>query len=57
MADREAASRAAEFTGLRAVPAGSLRKSRAAEAAVGMLLDLNRDSANHTGFRVPGLDH
>ena len=53
--DREAASRAAEFTGLRAVPVGPLRKSRAAEAALGMLLDLNRGPARHAGLKVTGL--
>ena len=54
-ADREAAVRAAEFTGLRAVPVGPLAKSRAAEAALGMLLELNRGAASHAGLRVTGL--
>lgn len=53
--DREAAARAAEITGLRAVPVGPLRKSRAAEAALGMLLDLNRGAARHAGLKVTGL--
>lgn len=54
-ADRTAAARAAERTGLRAVPVGPLRKSRGAEAALGLLLELNRASARHAGFRVTGL--
>ena len=54
-ADREAAARLAESTGLRAVPAGPLRKSRAAEAALGLLLELNRSSARHAGLMVTGL--
>ena len=55
VAEREAASRAAELTGLRAVPVGPLRRSRAAEAALGMLLDLNRGAAQHAGLMVTGL--
>ncbi len=55
VAEREAASRAAGLTGLRAVPVGPLRKSRAAEAALGMLLDLNRGGAQHAGLTVTGL--
>ena len=54
-ADREAAVRMAAFTGLRAVPVGPLRKSRAAEAALGLLLELNRGSARHAGLMVTGL--
>ena len=54
--DREAAAAAAALTGLRAVPVGALHRSRAAEAALGMLLDLNRGSAKHAGFAVTGLD-
>lgn len=54
-ADREAAARMAAFTGLRAVPVGPLRKSRAAEAALGLLLELNRGSARHAGLTVTGL--
>jgi len=54
-ADREAAARMVELTGLRAVPVGPLRKSRAAEAALGMLLELNRHSARHAGLMVTGL--
>ncbi|MXX85941.1 MAG: NADPH-dependent F420 reductase [Acidobacteria bacterium] len=54
-ADREAAARMAAFTGLRAVPVGPLRKSRAAEAALGLLLELNRHSARHAGLMVTGL--
>lgn len=53
--DREEASRAAERTGLRAVPVGPLRQSRAAEAALGMLLDLNRGAARHAGLKLTGL--
>ena len=52
--DRAAAARAAGFTGLRAVPVGPLRQSRGAEAALGMLLELNRSSGRHAGFRVTG---
>ena len=55
--DREAAARMAALTGLRAVPVGPLRKSRAAEAALGMLLELNRRSARHAGLLVTGLTH
>ncbi len=55
-ADREEAAAAAGRTGLRAVPAGALARSRAAEAALGILLDLNRGPAQHAGFRVTGLD-
>ena len=55
VSDREAAARAAELTGLRAVPIGPLRNSRAAEAALGMLLDLNRGAARHAGLKVTGL--
>ncbi len=55
VAEREAASRAAALTGLRAVPVGPLRKSRAAEAALGILLDLNRGAARHAGLMVTGL--
>ena len=55
-ADREAAARTAALTGLRAVPVGPLRKSRAAEAALGMLLELNRHSARHAGLMVTGLN-
>lgn len=55
VSDREAAARTAELTGLRAVPVGTLRKSRAAEAALGMLLDLNRGAARHAGLMVTGL--
>lgn len=54
-ADREAAARMAGLTGLRAVPAGPLRQSRAAEAALGLLLELNRSSARHAGLMVTGL--
>ena len=54
VADREAASRAAGLTGLRAVPVGPLRKSRAAEAALGMLLELNRSTGRHAGLKVTG---
>ncbi|MDE2659602.1 MAG: NAD(P)-binding domain-containing protein [Acidobacteriota bacterium] len=54
-ADREAAARMVELTGLRAVPVGPLRKSRAAEAALGLLLELNRGSARHAGLTVTGL--
>lgn len=54
-ADREAAARMAALTGLRAVPVGPLRKSRAAEAALGMLLELNRHSAQHAGIMITGL--
>ena len=54
-ADRKAAARLAELTGLRAVPAGPLRMSRAAEAALGLLLELNRSSARHAGLMVTGL--
>lgn len=57
VADREAAVRAAEYTGLRAVPVGPLARSRAAEAALGMLLELNRDAASHAGLRITGLGH
>lgn len=53
--DREATAQAAELTGLRAVPVGPLRNSRAAEAALGMLLDLNRGAARHAGLKVTGL--
>ena len=56
-ADRRAAARTVELTGLRAVPVGPLRKSRAAEAALGMLLELNRHSARHAGLMVTGLTH
>ena len=56
-ADREAAARVAALTGLRAVPVGPLRKSRAAEAALGMLLELNRHSARHAGIMITGLTH
>ena len=56
-ADRETAARLAELTGLRAVPVGPLRKSRAAEAALGLLLELNRGPARHVGLRVTGLTH
>ena len=56
-ADREAAARMAELTGLRAVPVGPLRKSRAAEAALGLLLELNRGPARHAGLMVTGLSH
>lgn len=55
-ADREGAVEAAALTGLRAVPVGTLRRSRAAEAALGMLLDLNRGPSRHAGLRVTGLD-
>ncbi len=55
-ADREAAARVVERTGLRAVPVGPLRKSRAAEAALGMLLELNRHSARHAGIMITGLN-
>lgn len=55
-ADRAAAAEAAGFSGLRAVPVGPLDKSRAAEAALGMLLELNRAAARHAGLRVTGLD-
>ena len=55
-ADREAAARVAALTGLRAVSVGPLRKSRAAEAALGMLLELNRHSARHAGIMVTGLN-
>lgn len=54
-ADREAAARMAALTGLRAVPAGPLRNSRAAEAVLGLLLELNRHSARHAGLMVTGL--
>ena len=54
-AEREAAARMAELTGLRAVPVGPLRKSRAAETALGLLLELNRSSARHAGLMVTGL--
>ena len=54
-ADREAAARMAALTGLRAVAVGPLRKSRAAEAALGLLLELNRGSARHAGLMVTGL--
>ena len=54
--DREAAARAAAHTGLRAVPAGPLRGVRAAEAAVGLLLDLGRrGTALHPGVRITGV--
>lgn len=54
--DREAAARAAALTGLRAVPAGPLRGVRAAEAAVGLLLDLGRrGTALHPGVRITGV--
>ena len=52
---REAAVQAAGLTGLRAIPVGPLRQSRAAEAALGMLLELNRRGATGAGFRVTGL--
>ena len=54
-AHRETAARMAALTGLRAVPAGPLRNSRAAEAVLGMLLELNRHSARHAGLMVTGL--
>ena len=53
--DREEAVEAAALSGLRAIPVGTLRRSRAAEAALGMLLDLNRGLAKRAGFRVTGL--
>ena len=56
LADREAAVRIAELTGLRAVPLGPLRKSRAAEAALELLLELNRSAARHAGLMVTGLN-
>lgn len=54
--DRRDAAEAAAWSGLRAVPVGALSRSRAAEAALGMLLDLNRGAAKHAGLRVTGLD-
>lgn len=57
IADRETAARVAALTGLRAVPVGPLRESRAAEAALGLLLELNRGSARHAGLMVTGLRH
>ena len=56
-ADRAEAARLAALTGLRAVRVGPLRKSRAAEAALGLLLELNRNSARHAGLMVTGLKH
>ena len=55
VADRAAAAEAAGRSGLRAVPVGALARSRAAEAALGMLMDLNRGSARHAGFAVTGI--
>lgn len=55
-ADRAAAATAAAKTGLRAVPIGPLRGARAAEAAVGLLMQLNRGPARHAGLRVTGLE-
>lgn len=53
--DRLAAARLAELTGLRAVPAGALQRSRAAEAALGMLVEVNRSGARHAGLKITGL--
>ena len=54
--DRAAAARAAARTGLRAVPCGPLRGVRAAEAAVGLLLELgSRGTARHPGLRITGV--
>lgn len=53
--DREAAARAAAITGLRAVCAGPLAGARTAEAALGLLLALNRGGARNAGLRVTGL--
>ena len=54
-ANREAAARAAAFCGLRAVPTGPLRGSRVAEAALTLLMELNRGPAHHAGLMVTGL--
>lgn len=54
-ADRAEAAEAAALTGLRAVPVGPLAASRAADAALGLLLALNRGGAKHAGLRVTGL--
>ncbi len=54
-ANCEAAARAAAFSGLRAVPTGPLRGSRVAEAALSLLMELNRGPARHAGLMVTGL--
>ena len=54
--DRRAAAAAAGLTGLRAVSAGPLSGSRIAEAALGVLLELNRSgAARHAGLRLTGM--
>ena len=55
-ADRAAAASAAGKSGLRTVPIGPLRQARAAEAAVGLLMELNRGPARHAGLMVTGLN-
>lgn len=55
-ADRASAASAAGKTGLRTVPIGPLRQARAAEAAVGLLMELNRGPARHAGLMVTGLN-
>ncbi len=54
--DRATAARAAALTGLRAVPVGPLAAARGAEAALGLLLRLNRGGARNAGLFVTGLD-
>ncbi len=53
--DREEAVRWCGQTGLRALPAGPLQGARAAEAALGVLLELNRGPARHAGVRITGV--
>lgn len=54
-ADRNEAADAAALTGLPAIPAGPLAQSRVAEAALGVLLALNRSGVTeHAGLRVTG---
>ncbi len=53
--DRKEAAEAAAVTGLPAVEAGPLAGSRVAEAALGVLIGLNRrGAARHAGLRVTG---
>lgn len=58
-ADREEvraeAARWCGHTGLRSLPAGPLRGARAAEAVLGVLLELNRGPARHAGLRITGV--
>ncbi len=55
--DRDAAVQAAGRSGLRAVSAGPLRLSRVAEAALAILLRLNRSGrARRAGIRITGLE-